>query len=126
VNLGGALLPVALSAFLFHEVGHGPQLVAVALLVAAVTHHFARVEPGVGVVVPIIIPTAAAALLAWFIAPEVRAAAAYVGGTIGTLVGADLLNLRNMRGSGAAVASIGGAGTFDGIFITGIVAVLLA
>jgi uncharacterized membrane protein len=45
---------------------------------------------------------------------------------MGTLVGADLLNLRRMRGIGAPVASIGGAGTFDGIFVTGIVAVLLA
>lgn len=126
VNLGGALLPAVLSAYLVHQVGHSSRLVLVALLVAAVTHRAARVEPGVGVVVPIIIPPAAAALLAWLIAPEVRAAAAYVGGTIGTLVGADLLNLRGMRGSGAAVASIGGAGTFDGIFVTGIVAVLLA
>jgi uncharacterized membrane protein len=126
VNLGGALLPAVLSAYLLHQVGHGSRLVLVALLVAAVTHRAARVEPGVGVVVPIIIPPAAAALLAWLIAPEVRAAAAYGGGTIGTLVGAELLNLRGMRGSGAAVASIGGAGTFDGIFVTGIVAVLLA
>ena len=62
----------------------------------------------------------AAALLAWSIAPEVRAAAAFAGGTIGTLVGADLLNLRGMRNSGAAVASIG-VGTFDGIFTTGII-----
>jgi uncharacterized membrane protein len=38
----------------------------------------------------------------------------------------DLLNLRGMRNVGAPVASIGGAGTFDGIFVTGIVAVLLA
>jgi uncharacterized membrane protein len=45
---------------------------------------------------------------------------------VGTLVGADLLNLGRLRGVGAPVASIGGAGTFDGIFVTGIVAVLLA
>jgi uncharacterized membrane protein len=31
-----------------------------------------------------------------------------------------------VRGLGAPVASIGGAGTFDGIFLTGILAVLLA
>jgi uncharacterized membrane protein len=126
VNLGGALLPLVLSAYLSHQVGHVLKLALVALLVAAVTHHFARIEPGIGGVVPVIVPPAAAALLAWFIAPEVRAAAAFVGGTIGTLVGADLLNLRGMRNSGAAVASIGGAGTYDGIFITGIVAVPLA
>jgi len=42
------------------------------------------------------------------------------------LIGADLLNLGQIQGLGAPVASIGGAGTFDGIFITGILAVLLA
>jgi len=41
---------------------------------------------------------------------------------IGTLIGADLRSLRDL---GAPVASIGGAGTFDGIFLTGIVAVML-
>jgi uncharacterized membrane protein len=31
-----------------------------------------------------------------------------------------------LRSLGASVASIGGAGTFDGIFLTGVIAVLLA
>ena len=35
-------------------------------------------------------------------------------------------NLGKLRELGAPVASIGGAGTFDGVFLTGIVAVLLA
>jgi len=51
---------------------------------------------------------------------------AYVAGSLGTLIGADLLNLDKIQGLGAPVASIGGAGTFDGIFLTGILAVLLA
>jgi uncharacterized membrane protein len=51
---------------------------------------------------------------------------AYVSGSLGTLIGADLLNLPSLRSLGAPVASIGGAGTFDGIFLTGIIAVLLA
>ncbi|UCF95656.1 MAG: DUF1614 domain-containing protein [Desulfobacterales bacterium] len=42
------------------------------------------------------------------------------------MIGADLLNLDALQGLGAPVASIGGAGTYDGIFLTGIVAVLLA
>jgi len=51
---------------------------------------------------------------------------AYIGGSMGTLIGADLLNLDKVQGLGAPVVSIGGAGTFDGIFLTGILAVLLA
>jgi uncharacterized membrane protein len=51
---------------------------------------------------------------------------AYISGSLGTLIGADLLNLGRVEGLGAPVASIGGAGTFDGIFLTGILAVLIA
>jgi uncharacterized membrane protein len=51
---------------------------------------------------------------------------AYIAGSLGTLIGADLTNLDKVRGLGAPVAWIGGAGTFDGIFLTGILAVLLA
>ena len=58
--------------------------------------------------------------------PEHSAALAYVAGTLGVLIGADLLRLRDVCRLGVPMASIGGAGTFDGIFITGIVAVLLA
>jgi uncharacterized membrane protein len=36
------------------------------------------------------------------------------------------MNLDKIQGLGAPIASIGGAGTFDGIFLTGIIAVLLA
>jgi uncharacterized membrane protein len=57
---------------------------------------------------------------------SVAPALAYVIGSLGTLIGADLMNLGNIQGLGAPIASIGGAGTFDGIFLTGILAVLLA
>ncbi|TDA34704.1 MAG: hypothetical protein DSO02_02190, partial [Hadesarchaea archaeon] len=50
---------------------------------------------------------------------------AYLSGTLGTLVGADLMNLNKVERLGAPVVSIGGAGTFDGIFLTGIFSVLL-
>ena len=53
------------------------------------------------------------------------ASIAYISGTLGTLIGADLLNLRRLRNLGARMASIGGAGTFDGVFLSGIIAVLL-
>jgi len=57
---------------------------------------------------------------------EYAAPLAYAGGSMGTMIGADLLNLDKVQGLGAPVVSIGGAGTFDGIFLTGILAVLLA
>jgi len=60
------------------------------------------------------------------LAPQHSAPLAYICGTMGVLIGADILRLRDIPNLGAPIASIGGAGTFDGIFLTGIVAVLLA
>ena len=42
------------------------------------------------------------------------------------LIGADLLHLKQIEESATGVASIGGAGTFDGIVLSGIVAAYLA
>jgi uncharacterized membrane protein len=126
VNVGGAVIPTVLSIYLVVRNDlFWIALVAVAM-VAILTHAVARVVPGVGVVVPTFIPPLAAAVTAWVIDVEAIAALAYVAGTLGTLLGADLLNLRRVRQLEAPVVSIGGAGTFDGIFVTGIVAVLLA
>jgi uncharacterized membrane protein len=55
---------------------------------------------------------------------DIPFATAYIAGTLGTLIGADLLNLRRIRHLGG-VASIGGAATFDGIAVTGVFAVIL-
>jgi uncharacterized membrane protein len=70
-----------------------------------------------------VLTTAVAALL---ISRRHAAPLAYISGSLGTLIGADLLNLSSLQGSKAAIASIGGAGTFDGIFLTSILAVLVA
>ena len=71
-------------------------------------------------------PALTGAIVAIMLSREYAAPLAYIGGSLGTLIGADLLNLGSVRGLGAPVASIGGAGTFDGIFLIGIVSVLIA
>jgi uncharacterized membrane protein len=75
---------------------------------------------------PLLLAPLTAALIAVVLYPAQSAPLAYICGTMGVLAGADLLRLKDVRRLGAPVASIGGAGTFDGVFITGIVAVLLA
>jgi len=66
------------------------------------------------------VPVVATAILALVLSREYAAPLAYIGGSMGTLIGADILNLDNIGSLGAPIASIGGAGTFDGIFLTGI------
>jgi uncharacterized membrane protein len=127
VNLGGAVIPVAVSGYLtVHSGLWWPALLASAA-VAVVVHFSARPVRGVGIVVPTLVPAIVAVIVALLLHPAKAAGAvAYIGGTVGALVGADLTHLRWIRGTGAPVASIGGAGTFDGVFVTGILAVLLA
>ena len=88
-------------------------------------HRLARPVPGVGIAIPLFVPPLVAAATGLLLAPDHAPALAYIAGTMGCLIGADLLNLHRLPGLGAPVASIGGAGTFDGIFFTGIIAVLL-
>jgi uncharacterized membrane protein len=94
--------------------------------VALILHWLATPVPGVGIAVPVFLPAIATAVVALVLSRDNAAPLAYIGGSLGTLIGADLTNLDKVRGLGAPVASIGGAGTFDGIFLTGILAVLLA
>jgi uncharacterized membrane protein len=126
VNVGGAVIPGLLSLYLlFRNQMWLNGLIATAVI-TAIVHMLAYPVPGVGIAVPVFVAPVATALVALLLARENAAALAYVSGSLGTLIGADLLNLDTVRGLGAPVASIGGAGTFDGIFLTGIMAVLLA
>jgi uncharacterized membrane protein len=126
VNVGGALLPVIVSGYLIAYGGIGWQALAAVVIVGALVHVVARPVPGLVIVVPALLPGVFAALVAVALHPAAVAGLAYVGGTLGTLLGADLANLPKVRRLGAPVVSIGGAGTFDGVFLTGIVAVVLA
>jgi uncharacterized membrane protein len=126
VNVGGAVIPTLMSLYLLITRQLWVKgLIAIAI-VAALLHWVANPVPGVGIAVPVFWPALITAVVALILARENAAPLAYTAGSMGTLIGADLTNLDKIRGLGAPVASIGGAGTFDGIFLTGILAVLLA
>ncbi|HEX9167440.1 MAG TPA: DUF1614 domain-containing protein [Roseiarcus sp.] len=126
INVGGAVIPILLSFYLLVRNDlWGTGAVATAI-VAFVVHQMATPVPGVGISVPTFAPPLLAAVVAFVISWRFAAPLAYIGGSLGVLIGADLLNLGRLRSLGAPVASIGGAGTFDGIFLTGVIAVLLA
>jgi uncharacterized membrane protein len=128
VNVGGALIPTSLSVFLLSISSVSIVILSLVgvLIVTIVTHLVARPVRGVGVVTPVFISPLVAAVSAILLSPAHPVIVAYVAGTLGTLIGADLLNLGKIPALGAPVASIGGAGTFDGVFLTGIIAALIA
>lgn len=127
VNVGGCLIPVGFSLFLLlsTEVGLVSALAGVGF-VGAVSYLVSRPIRGLGIGMPVLVAPLGAALVALLLDPAASAPLAYIAGTLGVLIGADVLRLKDIRYLGTPMASIGGAGTFDGIFITGIVAVLLA
>ncbi len=126
VNVGGAVIPAIMSTYLVLRYQLWVKSAIAVIAIAFIIHMMATPVQGVGIAVPVFVPVVATAILAFLLSREYAAPLAYIGGSMGTLIGADLLNLDKIGGLGAPVASIGGAGTFDGIFLTGILAVLLA
>jgi uncharacterized membrane protein len=126
VNIGGAAIPGILSLYLLARYRLWFLGALAIAIVAAICHSLAEPVPGLGIALPMFVPPLSAAAVALVLSRPYAPMLAYIGGSIGCLVGADLLNLGKIEGLGAPVASIGGAGTFDGIFLTGAFAVLLA
>jgi len=126
INVGGALLPAILSLYLFWRSASRVRMLLGVAVVTAIVHGLADIVPGVGIAVPMIVPPLAAAAVALVLAFRHAPPVAYVAGSMGALIGGDLLNLPRIGELAAPVVSIGGAGTFDGVFLTGLIAGLLA
>jgi uncharacterized membrane protein len=126
VNVGGAVIPTVMSIYLLVTQQMWGKAAIATAVVALVLHWLANPVPRLGIAVPVFLPAVVTAVVALQLSRGNAAPLAYIAGSMGTLIGADLTNLDKIGGLGAPVASIGGAGTFDGIFLTGIVAVLLA
>jgi uncharacterized membrane protein len=127
VNVGGCVVPAAFSIYLLAQ--HGLNVYYVVLAVAAVALVcFKTTRPliGVGLGAPMLLAPLAAVLISLALDPANAAPMAFISGTLGVLIGADLLHIGDIRRLGTPFASIGGAGSFDGIFVSGLVAVLLA
>ncbi len=127
INVGGCIIPVGLCLYFISLQLINPLNLVIALLaITALSYRISRIIPGLGVGMPLLIAPLAAAALAFVLEPAHAAHLAYVSGVLGVLIGADILRLNNIIDLGAPIAAIGGAGTFDGIFLTGIIAALLA
>ncbi len=127
INLGGAVVPLFLSLYLMLKWGILLEPLAGTALVAGISFFLAKPIPGLGIGLPLFVPPLLAALAAVLISTGSHApVVAYISGTMGTLIGADLLHMKDVARLEAPMVSVGGAGTFDGIFLTGIIAVLLA
>ncbi len=125
VNLGGAILPSLLSIYLL---GRVPLTIALGAttVTSAASYLLSRPIKGVGIVMPPFVPPIIAAITALALARDYAPQIAYISGVMGTLIGADLLRVHQIKKLGSPFMSIGGAGIFDGIYLVGLVSVLLA
>jgi uncharacterized membrane protein len=131
VNLGGCVIPCVLALYqLLRIMGEGSWAVvavsAATALNVIVCYRIARPVAGIGIAMPALIPPLVAALSALVLIPDFAPPIAFVAGVFGPLVGADLFHLRDIDSLPTGMASIGGAGTFDGIVLSGLIAAFLA
>lgn len=135
VNLGGCIIPVLLSMMFMlrssGELGDVGALGWIALsTVVVAAAGYAMVKPDImaGLRIPVFVPAIATLITVWLLVPKpIAPMAAYVSGSIGTILGAcvaPLLTPRIRNSIAAPVVSIGGSGTFGGIFLAGILAVV--
>ncbi|MEM1578604.1 MAG: DUF1614 domain-containing protein [Archaeoglobaceae archaeon] len=135
INVGGCLLPVILATKLVSDVlDFIPVTIFLVALIfsSLIIYGFSKPVVGVGIVVPMFVPPTIAAIVSYIaialcegpimLLPKLS----FCIGVLSALIGADIMHLRDLERIGYGVVSVGGAGTFDGIFLTGIFAVLFS
>jgi len=131
VNVGGALVPLSVVLYeltrvsMLGETGLLFNIFLSVTISALLSHAFSRPVRGLGIAIPTLIPPIIAFGLAMIFGGTNPPLVAYTSGTMGVLIGADLMNWDKIKRLGAPMVSIGGAGTFDGIFLAGLIALLL-
>lgn len=139
VNLGGCIIPVIVSlAIILRCQVSAKKAILGSLIVAAVAYQVAIPVADEGILLPVYVSPTLAAICGLTLATRLQSAPAlaYISGSMGTLLGADIFNLLTpgvlpalappTSNTPSIVLSIGGAGIIDGIFLTGVFAVLLA
>jgi len=130
VNVGGCLVPTALAGYQGARIAMQapsvlPAVGAALAINVALCYYVAQPVTDVGITLPPLVPAGAAAVCGLVLAPEWAPPVAFMAGVLGPLIGADFLHLDDIAEIGAGMASLGGAGTFDGIVLSGLVATLL-
>ena len=136
-NVGGAVIPsfIALGLLIDKPVLIVPSIIAT-ISMTLITYRLSHIIPGRGIGIPLLLlPVLGLANgliitgLMQFNGTTINigtlAIIVYTATTLGTILGADILNLLNIRYLRAPFLSIGGAGTFDGIFLVGVLAILV-
>lgn len=118
------LIPVILAIYELIR-SDAVAILGVTAIVTLVSYFSAQIVPGIGIQMNALIPPLTASISALLIIEPLASSVAFAGGILGTLIGADLLHLKEIERMSPGVLSIGGAGVFDGIAMCGLFALLL-
>lgn len=131
INFGGAVIPIVVSILLVVEDPSAlPHLVLPLIAASVIINRNAKLVPGMGVTLPALFAPTLSVLLAVIFLPLTGGLihlipVVYITASMGSLIGADIMNLKKIPSLGSPMVSIGGAGTFDGVFMGGILAISL-
>lgn len=131
INVGGGVVPLVLSAYLLRKAGTTKEVVRsllAALVTTATIYLLGSVlmkgDPGETIIDPLYIYPVVGGTVAYILGRSRRAA--FIGATIGVLL-LDVVHMVWLFTTGIpGTVNIGGAGAFDSIVVSGLVAVLLA
>jgi uncharacterized membrane protein len=129
VNVGGCVVPSVLALYQLARLFSAEMILmpVIAIIInVIICYQLSEIKVGVGILLPAYVPGVVASLCALILTPENPPAVAFCAGILGPLIGADLLRLKQVVALSSGNASIGGAGTFDGIVISGFIALLLS
>lgn len=129
VNVGGCVVPSVLALYQLARLFSAEMIlmpVIAVIINVIICYRLSEIKVGVGILLPAYVPGVVAALCGLILTPENPPAVAFCAGILGPLIGADFLRLKQIIALSSGTASIGGAGTFDGIVISGFVALLLS
>lgn len=131
VNLGGAIIPIALTVYLFIKAGTGKEKtrsiiasIVTAILIFFISRFFTGEEYATIFSDPFLIYGVVGGLSAYIIGRSRRAA--FIAGIMGIVIADIAQVVLNIVNNTPGVIKIGGAGVIDAVVISGIIAVLLA
>lgn len=122
LNVGGFVLPLLLALYIAPLAPFLETLLIAVILIAS-THFLSKLGGGVGIIVPsyVVLISIPFALI---LAPGSVAAMILVGGILGILIG--MMTLLYPIEEGSAFLNLGGVGSFEAIYVTVLLAVILS
>ena len=126
VNLGGALLPLGYAVGLWVYLKINPlDIIMVTMITAVAAYLLSKPIHGFGIGLPILVVPFITSISCKMLLTEDLFASAYIAATFGVILGTDVLRIKDLKQIGSCFISIGGAGVFDGIVLSGIIASLI-